>query len=60
MDGPRLLIPGWPAGLGLSVGVRDNSGGAGPGEEPAVGLGLPVEGSDGFSAMGLAGCWPSF
>ena len=60
VDGPRLLMPEWTAGLGLSVGVADNSGGAGPGEEPAVGLGLPVEGSDGFSGGVLAVCLPSF
>ena len=51
-------VDGWI--VGLSAGVRDNSGGAGPGEEPAVGLGLPVEGSDGFSGGVLAVCLPSF
>ena len=55
-----MLMPGWTAGLGLSVGVGDNSGGTGPGEEPAVWFGLPVEGSDGFSGGVLAVCLPSF
>ena len=59
-DGPRLLMPGWTAGLGLSVGVADHSGGTGPGEERAVWFGLPVEGSDGFSGLSWVGCWPSF
>ena len=60
VDGPRVLMPRWPAGLGLSVGVGDNSGGTGPGEEPAVWFGLPGEGSDGFSGGVLAVCLPSF
>ena len=60
VDGPRVLMRGWTAGLGSSVGVADNSGGTGPGEEPAVWFGLPVEGSDGFSGGVLAVCLPSF